>query len=94
MYLAHAALGLGFVALLALKGALEPAMARLREEFEAGLAEYRKASWEAADARFQACLALKPLDGPSLVYADRVKHFRVHPPPPGAWDGIWSFSEK
>jgi class 3 adenylate cyclase len=80
--------------LLAMKGTLDARSAKLREEFEAGLAAYRQADWNAAEARFHACLALKPEDGPAAVYLERVKHFRLDPPPPGAWDGIWSFSEK
>jgi adenylate cyclase len=79
--------------LLALKGALDPQAARLRAEFEAGLAEYRRSRWAAAEARFKACLALKPDDGPSRVYLERVEQFRKLPPP-ADWSGVWNFAEK
>jgi adenylate cyclase len=79
--------------LLALKGALDPQAARLRDEFEAGLAEYRRSRWAAAEARFKACLALKPDDGPSRAYAERIEQFRKLPPP-ADWSGVWNFAEK
>jgi adenylate cyclase len=79
--------------LLALKGALDPATAKLREEFEAGLAEYRRSNWGGAEAKFNACLALRPDDGPSRVYLERVREFKLKPPSPD-WSGVWNFSEK
>jgi len=79
--------------LLALKGALDPLAARLRAEFEAGLVEYRRSRWAAAEARFKACLALKADDGPSRVYLERIEQFRKLPPPPD-WSGVWNFAEK
>jgi adenylate cyclase len=79
--------------LLALKGALDPQAARLRAEFEIGLAEYRRSRWAAAEARFKACLALKPDDGPSRAYVERVEQFRKLPPP-ADWSGVWNFAEK
>ena len=79
--------------LLGLKGALDAPTAKLRDEFEAGLAEYRAGRWDAAEARFQACLALRAGDGPAHAYLERVRQFRSVPPPAG-WDGVWVFSEK
>jgi adenylate cyclase len=79
--------------LLALKGELPAGIAQLCEEFEAGLAAYRRCDWDAAQARFQACLALKPDDGPSRVFATRVKHLAEHPPGLD-WDRVWSLADK
>jgi adenylate cyclase len=79
--------------LLALKDALAPQAAKLRDEFQAGLAEYRRSSWDSAEARFRACLALDPGDGPARVYLERVSQFRKNPPSPD-WSGVWTLSEK
>ena len=80
--------------LIAPKGALAPQSARLLEEFAAGLAAYRRGDWDAAEARFQACRDINPEDGPSRVFAARVRQFRESPPAADGWDGVWSFSEK
>ena len=79
--------------LLALSGALSPQGAKLRDEFEAGLAEYRRSHWDGAESRFRACLALEPSDGPARVYLERVAEFRKNPPSPD-WSGVWTLTEK
>lgn len=79
--------------LLAVAGALSAQAAKLREEFEAGLTEYRRSQWDSAEARFRACLALEASDGPSRVYLERVAGFRQNPPAPD-WSGVWNLSDK
>jgi adenylate cyclase len=79
--------------LLGLKGTIRPVLTRLRDEFAAGLAAYRSRDWAAAETKFLGCLALKADDGPSRVYAARVKHFAQNPPP-GDWEGVWTLAEK
>jgi adenylate cyclase len=79
--------------LMAEGGQLDPTRAELRESFAQGLAAYRRQEWDAAQRRFEACLAVVPEDGPSAVYLDRVAHFRREPPPED-WDGVWHAQQK
>jgi len=79
--------------LMALAGELEPAYARLREVFEAGLTAYRTQCWAEAEGHFRECLEIAPADGPATLFLERIAHLRVAPPP-ADWDGVWRLSTK
>lgn len=79
--------------LLAPFGELSPDGAELREEFAAGLAAYRGRDWETAERRFTECRRLRPTDGPSALFLERLPALRAEPPP-ADWDGVWRFVHK
>lgn len=64
----------------------------IKELFERGLAAYRVKKWDAAEKYFNAC-ALKYHDYPSIVFLDRIKHFKENPPP-AKWDGVFVMKVK
>ncbi|MEW6132178.1 MAG: adenylate/guanylate cyclase domain-containing protein [Pseudomonadota bacterium] len=72
---------------------LGEAQKQLVDNFERGLAAYRKQDWEAAETAFRAGLALLPGDRPSQVFLERIAAFRANPPLPG-WDGVWIATSK
>jgi adenylate cyclase len=74
-------------------GKLHPDDAMLREEFAVGLAAYRARDWDEAGCRFEQCLKLKPDDGPSALFSNRIGTLRADPPPPD-WAGVWRFTHK
>ncbi len=78
---------------LAEREKLDPAMGRLRDHFEAGLAAYRASQWDDAEREFRQCLELSPQDQPSATFLSRIAKFR-ETPPPADWDGIWTFTGK
>ena len=79
--------------LLAPAGQLAPGTAELRAVFEEGLGAYRAAKWEIADRKFRECLALRPDDGPSRTFLDRVAVLQGRPPA-GEWNGVWTLDHK
>jgi class 3 adenylate cyclase len=81
--------------LLGRKGEVAAARLALRDAFVVALAAHRLQDWDAAQAGFEACLALQADDPPSQVFLARIAHFRTTPPPVGpAWIGVWSLTEK
>ncbi|HUK60315.1 MAG TPA: adenylate/guanylate cyclase domain-containing protein [Stellaceae bacterium] len=74
-------------------GALTPELTELRETFEAALKSYRQQSWDEAEKGFHRCLAVRPGDGPSAVFVERIATLRREPPP-GDWDGVWRLTHK
>ena len=79
--------------LLAAKGGLTPARVALRDEFESGLAAYRRLELARAARHFDACLALDPGDKPAALFLSRLGLLRDNPQAAG-WDGVWSLSRK
>jgi adenylate cyclase len=79
--------------LLCAKGELDEGRCALRDAFEEGLGAYRARDWERAAERFAKCLDIDPKDGPSAVFAQRVKQLAARPPQ-GPWDGVWRATEK
>jgi adenylate cyclase len=55
------------------KGAVDAATVELRDRYAEGLAAYREADWAAARAAFGACTALRPDDGPSRWFLERLE---------------------
>jgi adenylate cyclase len=74
-------------------GELTPERIELREMFARGLAAYRRQDWDEAQTCFDSCLLGSTEDGPSLLFAERIKKLRSTPPP-ADWDGVWHFLEK
>jgi adenylate cyclase len=60
--------------------------------FATGLKHYQAGEWSDAESAFGACLSLKPLDGPSIVFVDRIHDFRIVEP--DDWVGVWKLSSK
>jgi len=60
--------------------------------FRVGLKHYQAGEWSDAESAFGACLALKPADGPSQVFVDRIRDFRLVEPE--EWNGVWKLSSK
>jgi adenylate cyclase len=79
--------------LLGLFGKLASAEEQLRETFEASLTAYRNQRWDAAERGFRQCLEMKPDDGPSSVFVERIAALRRDPLPDN-WDGVWRFTHK
>jgi adenylate cyclase len=75
-------------------GGMPPAHAKkLVDVFEAALRHYRAKQWNEAEFAFKEALKLRPDDGPSKVYLERIAHFREEPPPEN-WDGVYEFKTK
>lgn len=64
----------------------------IKELFEKGLSLYRAQKWDESEASFSLC-AQKFSDMPSVVFMDRIRHFRENPPPAG-WDGVFNPKNK
>ncbi len=60
--------------------------------FEKGLNFYRKQNWDKAEEFFSQC-ATNYNDNPSIVFLDRIKHFKNNPPPK-KWDGVFVMKVK
>ena len=46
-----------------------------------------------AEATFRECLQIRPNDGPSRVFLERIQVFRRNPPGKD-WNGVWQLIEK
>jgi adenylate cyclase len=79
--------------LLGRKGELPPDGDELVAEFEDGLKAYRAREWAVAERQFQRCLTMRPGDGPSALYMQRISDMRTTPPP-SDWSGIWHLTKK
>lgn len=64
----------------------------IKDLFESGLAAYRRQEWETAEALFSVC-SQKYNDMPSVVFLDRIAHFKTNPPP-SSWDGVFVMKVK
>lgn len=71
----------------------EGAMRDLIGEFEKGRRAYKAQRWDEAKAAFSQCLALRPDDGPTHLYLERIESLRVENL--GAdWNGVYTFKHK
>ena len=59
---------------------------------EKGLHFYRGQKWDESEKCFSECAA-KYNDLPSVVFLDRIRHFKNNPPPKD-WDGVFKMSVK
>jgi adenylate cyclase len=68
-------------------------VATLLDIHEEGLAAYRARDWLAAEKRFTELLKCDPGDRPAQLYLERTRSC-ISEPPPAAWDGVWTMTEK
>jgi adenylate cyclase len=54
---------------------------------------YKAKNWVEALGRVDVCLNIRPGDGPSLLYKERIGDFQKSPPVDD-WDGVHNFSHK
>lgn len=78
--------------ILQTKAAATDKLFEIKDLFEKGLTFYRKQAWDKAEEMFQLCNE-KYQDMPSVVFLDRIKHFKTNPPPK-KWDGVFEMKVK
>lgn len=64
----------------------------IRDFFQKGLNYYRRQNWDKAEAAFKECVE-RYNDMPSVIFLDRIRHFRKNPPPE-KWDGVFELKVK
>jgi len=79
--------------LMTAAGQLSEELARLREHYEQARRAYLDQEWDLAEATFRECLRIRPNDGPSRVFLERVQVLRRSPPEKD-WSGVWQLVEK
>jgi adenylate cyclase len=79
--------------LMSAAGRLSEEMARLRERYEQARRTYLAQQWDSAEAIFRECLQVRPNDGPSRVFLERIQVLRRNPPGKD-WNGVWQLVEK
>jgi class 3 adenylate cyclase len=68
-------------------------LTRLRERYEQGRRTYLAQEWDLAEATFRKCLDIRPNDGPSRQFIERIQALRRNPPGKD-WNGVWQLVEK
>ena len=68
-------------------------LARLRGRYEQARQAYLAQEWDLAEATFRECLQVRPNDGPSRVFLERIQVFRRNSPGKD-WNGVWQLVEK
>jgi adenylate cyclase len=79
--------------LMSAAGQLSGELVRLRERYDAARPSYLAQDWDTAEATFRECLEIRPKDGPSRVFLERVQALRRNPPGKD-WNGVWQLVEK
>jgi adenylate cyclase len=79
--------------LMSAAGELSEELSRLRERYEAARRSYLTQDWDTAEATFRECLKIRPNDGASRVFLERVQALRRNPPGKD-WNGVWNLVEK
>ena len=79
--------------LMSAAGQLSEELARLREHYEQARQTYLARQWDSAEAIFRECLQIRPNDGPSRVFVERIQVLRRNPPGKD-WNGVWQLVEK
>jgi class 3 adenylate cyclase len=79
--------------LMSAAGQLSEELARLRERYEQARRTYLAQQWDSAEAIFGECLQIRPNDGPSRVFVERIQVLRRNPPLKN-WNGVWQLVEK
>ena len=79
--------------LMSAAGQLSEELVRLRERYEQARRTYLAQEWDLAEAIFRECLQIRPNDGPSRVFLERIQVLRGNPPGK-AWNGVWQLVEK
>ena len=79
--------------LMSATGQLSEELARLRERYEQAQRMYLAQEWDLAEATFRECLEIRPIDGPSRVFLERIQVLRRNPPGKDL-NGVWQLVEK
>src|SRR6266480_1350577 len=79
--------------LMSAAGQLSEELVRLRERYEQARRTYIAQDWDLSEATFRECLQLRPNDGPSRVFLQRIQALRRNPPG-SDWNGVWQLGEK
>jgi class 3 adenylate cyclase len=79
--------------LMSAAGQLSEELARLRQGYEKGREAYLAHEWDSAEDAFRECLQIRPNDGPSGVFLERIRVLRRNPPAKD-WNGVWQLVEK
>jgi adenylate cyclase len=79
--------------LMSAGGHLSEELARLRESYQQARQTYLAQEWDLAEAAFRECLQIRPNDGPSRVFLERIQFLRRNPPAKD-WNGVWQLVEK
>jgi adenylate cyclase len=79
--------------LMGAAGQLPEDLARLRERYEQARQAYLAQEWDLAEATFRECLQIRPNDGASRVFLERIQVFRRNSPGKD-WNGVWQLVEK
>jgi len=79
--------------LMGAAGQLSEDLARLRERYEQARQAYLAQEWDLAEATFRECLQIRPNDGASRVFLERIQVFRRNSPGKD-WNGVWQLVEK
>jgi adenylate cyclase len=79
--------------LLCKAGEIDATTARWRDLFTSALGRYRDRDWAQAEREFRSCLEIRPDDGSSRVFLNRIATF-AHTPPPSDWNGVWQATSK
>lgn len=78
--------------ILQTKAAAVDKLYEIKDLFEKGLDAYRKQRWDKAEEMFHLCND-KYQDMPSVIFLDRIAHFKTNPPPK-KWDGVFVMKVK
>src|ERR1044071_3215590 len=79
--------------LMGAAGQVSEDLASLRERYEQAWQAYLAQEWDLAEATFRECLQIRPNDGPSRVFLERIQVFRRNSPGKD-WNGVWQLVEK
>ena len=74
-------------------GQLSEELTRLCERYQQAWKIYLAHEWDLVEATFRECLQVRPNDGPSRVFLERIQLFRRNPPGKD-WNGVWQLIEK
>jgi adenylate cyclase len=79
--------------LISAAGQLSEELTRLRQRYEQARQSYLAQEWDLAEASFRECLQIRPNDGPSQVFLERIQVLRRNPRGKD-WNGVWQLVEK
>ncbi len=79
--------------LMSAAGQLSEELARLRERYAQAQRAYLAQEWDLAEATYRECLQIRPNDGPSRTFLERIQLLRRNPPGKD-WNGVWQIVEK